>query len=115
MLMQTRRTPWARKSLFCVVIAISTAPAAWSQASTATVSGVVRDQSGAVIPGATVTLKNTATNVASTTNTNGAGFYMILGVIPGAYGLTAEAAGMQKYRSHAHRAGAAERRRGCRR
>ena len=39
------------------------APAfAQSQATTGVIEGTVRDESGAVAPGATVTLKNTATN-----------------------------------------------------
>jgi hypothetical protein len=57
----------------------------------------VRDQTGAVIPAAAVTLKNTATNVVSKTTTNSVGFYFLPGVVPGPYDLTVEAAGMQKF------------------
>src|SRR5690606_33858579 len=67
------------------------------QTSTATVSGTVRDQSGAVIPLAVVTLTNSATNVRSNTTTNTAGFYMIAGVVPGSYVLSVEAPGMQRF------------------
>jgi Carboxypeptidase regulatory-like domain len=73
------------------------APLAWPQASTGTVSGTVRDQSGAVIPGAAVSLTNTATNVVSKTISNEAGFYIFPGVVPGPYLLVAEAPGMQKF------------------
>jgi len=69
----------------------------WPQASTGTVSGTVRDQSGAVIPNTAVEVTNTATSVTSTTRTNEVGFYRIPGLIPGPYSLTVEAPGMQKY------------------
>ncbi|MEK7403659.1 MAG: carboxypeptidase regulatory-like domain-containing protein [Acidobacteriota bacterium] len=69
----------------------------WPQASTGAVSGTVRDQTGAVIPGAVVSLANTATNVASKTSTNVAGFYLFPGVVPGPYKLAVEASGMQKF------------------
>jgi hypothetical protein len=73
------------------------APSAWPQASTGTVSGTVRDQSGAVVPGAAVSLQNTATNVTSKSVTNQVGFYMFPGVVPGPYLLVAEVPGMQKF------------------
>ena len=85
--------------LLCLVGALACLLAlpAFPQASTATVSGTVRDQSGAVIPRAGVSLVNTATNVKSQTITNEIGFYMFPGVIPGPYRLEAESAGMQRY------------------
>ena len=86
-----------RKVSLCILITVLLAVPAWPQASTATVSGTVRDQSAAVIPAAAVTLTNTATNVTSKTTANEVGFYMFPGVLPGAYRLTVEAAGMQKY------------------
>lgn len=67
------------------------------QASTGSVSGTVRDESGAVIPAAAVTLTNKATNVASRTSTNQVGFYMFPGIVPGSYLLSVEAPGMQKF------------------
>ena len=53
------------------------------------VSGTVRDLSGAVIPNASVTLTNTATNVVATSNTNEVGFYIFPAVMPGSYTLSA--------------------------
>ncbi len=47
------------------------------------VSGTVSDASGAVIPGANVTLANDNTNVASTTQTSAAGQYLFNFVLPG--------------------------------
>jgi hypothetical protein len=86
-----------QKSIYTILLAVAFAPPAWPQASTGTVSGTVRDQSGAVVPAANVTLTNTATNVTSKTITNQVGFYILPGVVPGPYRLTAEATGMQKF------------------
>jgi hypothetical protein len=86
-----------QKVMFCMLVMVLMAPCAWPQASTAPVSGTVRDQTGAVIPGASVTLTNTNTNVASKTTTNEAGFYLFPGTVPGAYTVVVEAPGMQKY------------------
>jgi hypothetical protein len=43
------------------VLAFSVAPSAWAQTTTGVIRGVVTDESGAVLPGVTVTLKGSAT------------------------------------------------------
>lgn len=73
------------------------APAAWPQASTATVNGTVRDQTSAVIPNASVSLTNSNTNVSLKTTTNQAGLYIFPGTVPGPYVLAVEAPGMQRF------------------
>jgi hypothetical protein len=78
------------------VFALLCAPA-WSQTSTAAVSGNVRDQTAAVIPGAAVRLVNTATNVELRATTNEVGYYLFPAVIPGSYRLFIESAGMQPF------------------
>jgi hypothetical protein len=70
---------------------------AWSQSSTATVSGTVTDQAGAFVPAASVQLTNTSTSVTLRTTTNEVGFFLVPGVIPGHYRLLIEAPGMQKF------------------
>src|SRR3989440_6009498 len=59
----------------------------------ATLKVTVNDQTGAVIPGATVTLKNTATGAKRTDVTESHGLSVIPGLPPGSYELTAEAKG----------------------
>ena len=86
-----------RSVLLCLLLAVLLTAPAWPQASTANVSGTVRDQSAAVIPAATVTLVNKGTNVTTKTIANEAGFYLFPGVLPGPYLLSAEAPGMQKF------------------
>jgi hypothetical protein len=49
------------------------------------VVGVVRDGSGAFIPGATVTIVNKDTNLTRETTTNAEGSYSVINVLPGPY------------------------------
>ncbi len=66
-----------------------------AQVVTATVNGVVRDSSGAVIPGASVTLQNLDTGFRQTTVTNGVGIYVIERIPPGQYSLTVSKPGFK--------------------
>lgn len=80
--MYTNRLFWA-----CAMLALA-ANALFAQ-SQATVQGVVSDDSGAVIPGASVTVFNNATGVEATASTNAVGFYTVPGLSPGEYKITA--------------------------
>jgi hypothetical protein len=63
---------------------------AYGQATnTGTVVGTVADQQGAMIAGATITLKDVATNITLTTTANSAGQYVFVNVTPGVYSITA--------------------------
>src|SRR5262245_21714364 len=64
-----------------------------AQFDTASVVGTVRDASGGVIAGATVTLTNTATGVSVTKTSNASGAYEFVTVRPGVYVVTAELTG----------------------
>ena len=88
---------FAQRLVFCVLLVSLMAIPALPQASTGSVSGTVRDQSGAAVPGASVALTNTATNVASKSTTNESGYYLFPGVNPGPYTLSADSSGMQKF------------------
>jgi hypothetical protein len=66
---------------------------------TASLTGTVRDGSGAVIAGAEVTLKNTANGLARALKTNAAGEYVAAGLPPGLYDITARAAGFRNYQA----------------
>jgi hypothetical protein len=63
----------------------------FAQLSTASLSGAVRDSSGAVVPKSKVVLKNVATAVEHSTTTNDAGAYLFLDITPGRYVLSASA------------------------
>jgi hypothetical protein len=61
----------------------------------ADVNGTVADSTGAVIPNATVTAKNTATGVTTTATTNGTGNYDFPSLQPGAYTVSSTNTGFQ--------------------
>ena len=68
----------------------------FSQTSSAQISGVVTDQSGALIPGATITIRKADTGVVTTTVTNEAGVYNFRGLQPGSgYSVSAALPGFQ--------------------
>ena len=58
-----------------------------AQVDRGTINGTVKDQSGAVIPGVTVTVTNVDTGVTSTTLTTASGFYEVLNEPVGRYSL----------------------------
>jgi hypothetical protein len=65
---------------------------AQAQASTADLIGTVVDPNGAVVAGATVTARNPATGISRTVTANDSGEYQIIGLQPGNYEVTAQAA-----------------------
>src|SRR6185436_15976147 len=67
-----------------------------TQSNAADLQGVVRDQSGAVVSGATVTARNPATNTSKATTSNEEGAYLIVNLTPGDYEVTVEAANFKK-------------------
>ena len=60
-----------------------------------TITGEVKDQTGALVPSAAVTVTNAATNLARNTESNSAGIYSFPGLIPGKYQVKAVAPGFQ--------------------
>ena len=79
--------------LLTVLLTVLPATAAHAQFDAATVLGAVRDSSGAVVPGATVTLKNTGTGISATTVSEPDGNYQFLNVRIGTYNVRAELQG----------------------
>ena len=62
----------------------------------ATVVGTITDTSGAVVPGAAITVANVNTGVARTAVTNSTGYYRVENLIPGQYTLSVESKGFNK-------------------
>ncbi len=66
-----------------------------AQETTGTITGVTSDQTGAVLPGVSVTIKNTNTSTSRTVVTNEAGSYTASLLPVGAYEVTFELSGFQ--------------------
>ena len=54
--------------------------------------GTIHDQSGAAVPGASITVTNTATNITASATSNSGGDYEVPSLRPGVYTITAKAA-----------------------
>ena len=59
-----------------------------AQVTGATVTGTVKDSSGAVLPGAKVSIKNVATGIDRSVTADSAGFYSVPNLTPGVYEVT---------------------------
>src|SRR5438093_1890218 len=80
----------------CIILFILAMPIglfAQSRLTAADIQGTIRDQSGGVLPGVTVTATNAATNQSRTTVTDKEGRYYIGALQPGVYNISAELAG----------------------
>src|ERR1035437_8849943 len=76
---------------------------AFAQSDLGSISGFVKDPSGAVVPKAQVSVKNEATGTERRTNTNESGFYVVTNIPAGLYTITAEAAGFKRYDATQHK------------
>ena len=81
--------------MFFFGVLLASGPAALAQVDQGTILGVVQDKTGAVIPGATVTLTNTDTGLELTRQTNGSGLYVFSPLKIGNYKVSATASGFQ--------------------
>jgi hypothetical protein len=70
---------------------------AFAQSDLGSISGFVKDPSGAVVPKAQVTVKNEATGTERRANTNESGFYTVTNIPAGMYTVIAEMAGFKKF------------------
>ena len=82
---------------FSTIAALSLlASVGYAQLDFGTITGFVKDPSGAVAPKAKVVAKNEATTVETSATTNDSGLYVFTNLIPGAYTVSAELAGFKK-------------------
>jgi hypothetical protein len=88
-------SPGRAACLLLLVLALVAPASAVAQTSMGVVNGTVTDSTGGVVPGATVTLVNEATNVQSVRQTSPNGYYVFVNVRPGPYRLTIELPGMK--------------------
>ena len=84
------------RSAICLLILFALASVnVLAQTSTSRITGTVTDATGAVVPGATVTVKNEATGTTQTQLTTDAGLYAFNSLPVGAYTLTVERSGFK--------------------
>src|SRR5262245_44589061 len=83
-------------AVLCSALLLSTASYAAAQVERASLTGTVKDQSDAVVPGATVTARNTSTDVPSSTTSDTQGNYVVGALIPGEYVVEVELQGFRK-------------------
>jgi len=85
-----------RHSLLLVLLALPVCSAA-PQTTVASLTGIVRDPSGAVVPGVTITVRNARTNETRTVQSDENGLYRVLNLLPGEYALRAEMTGFRPF------------------
>lgn len=79
-----------------MIFSIAATAAAQSQAAAADLTGTVVDQTGAVVAGATVRARSVSTGIGKTAVTDVQGNYQLIGLPPGEYEVSAEAATFKK-------------------
>src|SRR5688572_24755488 len=92
------RLNWiTRSALVIALLAIlPLAPALWAQSTTGSLQGTVTDEQDAVVPGATVSVRNVDTNARRTALTDTNGRWRIYNLPVGNYEVAIELAGFAK-------------------
>jgi len=83
--------------LLAVLFSFVTISKIQAQSDTSTISGVVRDSSGSVVPNASVLLRNESTSLERRITTNDSGNFSAPTLPPGLYTITVQASGFKKY------------------
>jgi hypothetical protein len=83
-------------TLLCLILG----PTASAQSIFANLSGSVTDASGAVVPGAKITVQNASTKVTRQLTANGAGYFSATQLPAGTYSVAAEAKGFEKFQAN---------------
>ena len=86
------------RSAILWAVAVLCVPAALAQnANTGEIKGSVTDASGAVVPGAAISIRNVQTGVATQTTSNQSGLYDVPFLTPGQYTITVSKEGFHNY------------------
>jgi hypothetical protein len=88
---------FALSAALALPVVLANAPKAYAQTTTADVSGNVTDPTGAILPNASVTLKNLATQEQRTAQSNSAGAFSFPFLQPGHYSVTVTATGFKGF------------------
>ncbi len=86
-----------RALMLAIAVCVFTAALSWGQGTSGSLTGLVTDPTGAVVPQASVVLTNTGTNYTQAVKTDATGVYLLKPVEPAGYSLKIEASGFAKY------------------
>lgn len=85
------------RGLRTLLVLLGLATPAWAQTSTASISGIVTDPTGAVVAGAAITVTDVARNINYRGTSNSTGVYSVSELPPSAYRITAELEGFRTF------------------
>ena len=88
---------WWCATIFTIIAFLLASQFAWAGV-TGSISGVIRDPSGAVVPGVQVVAHNTLTGLQRTTPTDTQGFYSFQALTVGTFDIEANKNGFKAYR-----------------
>ncbi len=94
MMMQAMKKRACLGAILTILVALA-GQTVWAQANRATITGLVTDSTGAVVPDVNVTVINTDTNVPTKTVSNREGIYVAPNLFPGPYSVTFEKTGFE--------------------
>jgi hypothetical protein len=80
----------------CLSLALCTHPFAWAQGLTGSIAGTITDPANAAVPNAKVTVTNVNTSAERRGTNDPSGAYRVLGLEPGEYTVTVEAASFRR-------------------
>ncbi len=90
-------TSFGHRAVLSVALCLLLFSPVLAQSDTAQISGFVRDQTGASVPGAAVTVTNETTQLERKTVTSDEGYYAVASLPPGYYTISLEMAGFKKF------------------
>lgn len=86
-----------RRATVAFALLLFVAVCAFAQSDNSSISGIVKDPTGAVVANAKVTVKNEGTAFERQTTTNESGFYTVTNIQPGFYEVKVEATGFKAF------------------
>src|SRR3989442_5346784 len=85
----------ARRVVLAVVLLAITASVAVAQITSATISGTIKDETGGVLPGVDVVIRNVETGLTRSVVTDANGYFTVPGLAPGKYETRASVQGFR--------------------
>jgi len=89
------------KLLYLLALLVLLPSFAFAQVDTGTLTGTVKDTTGAVVPDAMVSVRNTATGATRVVQSGADGVYTVPGLVPALYDVTASKTGFADYKAQA--------------